>query len=208
MYKLKILAVVAASLVISGCVTLSMHPLYFDQDIIYEPALEGVWGNPDKTEVTWTFEKSGDNSYRLVYKEHGITKANNKNEKDKYSIVETENPEKDGVFKVHLMKFGKYYFIDLFPEEPKHINEVYKYIAIPTHLFIKISLEDDVLQLVYLDHNWLKDGLKNNSIQIKHEMQDDTIILTASTKELQEFILKYIDEAFEDIDKADHLRHL
>ena len=70
MRKLGLLVVIAVAALATGCWTLSINPLYFESDLILEPSLVGVWGDPtgDAGE-TWTFEAAEGMTYRLVTQE-------------------------------------------------------------------------------------------------------------------------------------------
>jgi hypothetical protein len=171
-----VLLIILLSLI--GCFVLSVHPLYFEENLIFEPDLIGTWGEDEDTKdlsELWIFKKSGDRSYRLIMREE-------------------ENGE--GVFEARLLKLGKHMFLDLFPEEPETGHEFYNMHIIPAHSFIRVSLEGHVLRLGFFDHDWLKKNLEQNKIKIKHERRDDSIVVTASTKELQNFVLEHIEEAF------------
>jgi hypothetical protein len=76
--------------------------------------------------------------------------------------------------------------------------------VIPAHSFIRISLEGHVLRLGFFDLEWLKKNIEENKVSIKHERRDDMIVLTASTKELQEFVLLHWEEAFKFEEEALH----
>ena len=161
-----------------GCFVLSVHPLYFEKDLVFEPDLVGTWGPKEHEkdlEELWIFKKSGDKSYRLIIK---------------------VKDEGEGMFEAHLLKLGKHLFLDLFPEEPETGSEFYNMHVIPAHSFIRVSLEGHVLRMGFFDLDWLEKNIEENKISIKHEKRDDMIVLTASTKELQEFILKHVEEAF------------
>jgi hypothetical protein len=137
----------------------------------------GTWGEKehekDLSEL-WIFKKSGEKSYQLIIKDQ----------------------EEEGLFEAHLLKLGDYLFLDLYPEEPEESSEFYKMHVIPAHSFILVSLEGHVLRLGFFDLDWLEENIEQNKITIKHERRDDTIVLTASTEELQEFVLKHVKEAF------------
>jgi uncharacterized protein with PIN domain len=68
--------------------------------------------------------------------------------------------------------------------------------VIPAHSFMRVSLEGHVLRLAFFDLDWLKKNIEQNKVTIKHERRDDTIVLTASTEELQKFVLEHVEEAF------------
>lgn len=162
----------------SGCLVLSVHPLYFDKDLIFETDLVGTWGEKqhekDLSEL-WIFKSSGENSYRLIIK---------------------EEEEGEGAFETHLLKLGKHLFLDLYPEEPEAGVEFYNMHLIPTHSFIRVSLEGHVMRLGFFDLEWLKNNIEQKKIKIKHERRDDVVVLTASTAELQKFVLEHVEEAF------------
>jgi hypothetical protein len=67
-----------------GCYTLSIDPLYFEEDLVFDPSLVGIWGDTESADGgTWTFLSRGGKSYQLVT---------------------TEDDESDGVFEAHLLR--------------------------------------------------------------------------------------------------------
>ena len=159
------------ALLLTGCVP-SLYPSYTDADLVFEPQLIGIWG-PDENDETWRFEKDTDKGYKLLLASLGKT----------------------GEFYVHLLKLGTYYFLDLYPVEPdmEDKNDFYKNHLVGIHSFMRISIEPAALKLSMLDYYWLNDLLKVDPALLKHEFIDDTILLTASTKELQAFVLKHAE---------------
>ena len=85
---------------LTGCFVLSVHPLYFEKDLVFESGLLGTWGEKthekDLSEL-WIFEKTGDKSYRLTIR---------------------DEEDGEGMFEAHLLKLGDHLFMDLYPEEP------------------------------------------------------------------------------------------
>ena len=164
---------------LTGCFVLSVHPLYFEKDLVFESGLLGTWGEKthekDLSEL-WIFEKTGDKSYRLTIR---------------------DEEDGEGMFEAHLLKLGDHLFMDLYPEEPETGSEFYNMHVIPAHSFMRVSLEGHVLRLGFFDLEWLEKNIEESKVSIKHERRDDTIVLTASTKELQQFVLKHFEEAFE-----------
>ena len=181
LWKTCVLCVFVVILIIgmTGCFVLSVHPLYFEKDLIFESGLVGTWGekeNEKDLSELWIFKESGDKSYKFIFR---------------------EEEEGDGIFEAHLLKLGDYLFLDLYPEEPETGSEFYNMHVIPAHSFIRISLEGHVLRLGFFDLEWLKKNIEEGKVSIKHERRDDTIVLTASTEELQKFVLKHVEEAFQ-----------
>jgi len=159
-----------------GCIVTSVHPLYFEENVVYDPALLGTWSEKGENEA-WLFKKGKDNTYQLF-------------------IFDEES---SGEFEARLVRLGDYLFLDIFPEEQQSGNVLYNLHMVQMHSFIKVSIEEDVLHLTPLDKEWFDTMMKQKKITIRHEKRDDLYVLTASTKELQEFVLKYADneEAFE-----------
>ncbi len=162
----------------TGCFVLSVHPLYFEKDVLFESDLVGTWGPKEKEKdlsELWIFKQSEEKSYRLTIR---------------------EEDEGEGLFEVHLLKLGDHLFLDLYPEEPETGSEFYNMHVIPAHSIIRVSLEGHVLRMGFFDLDWLKKSIEENKVSIKHERRDDMIVLTASTEELQKFVLKHLEEAF------------
>lgn len=79
MRTLKTIAVAATlaavSCLLGGCWTLSMNPLYTENDLVahdeFDPGLAGVWGDTaDPDAGTWQFIEAEDHSYRLIVRGH------------------------------------------------------------------------------------------------------------------------------------------
>ncbi|MBI4243284.1 MAG: hypothetical protein HY606_04260 [Planctomycetes bacterium] len=182
MQTAKILVIFGIMLLIAGCVP-SLHPLFTEKDLVFEPALLGTWGEEGSKE-TWTFQKSVDNTYDLIITE-------------KRTILGSEVIANK--FNAYLVKLDKLLFLDIYPKEPEIEGDFYKFHLIPAHTFSKVWIEDDVLHLGMLDHDWLKKMIDNKKVNISYERLGDEpspmIVLTASTKALQEFVLKYAEDA-------------
>lgn len=166
----KIFATFAIALLIASCVQ-SLHPLYTDKELVFEPRLVGTWKGEGGN--LWIFLKSGDKAYELIYTEKG-------------------SPAK---FSAHLVKLGKFLFLDLFPQSPELKNDLQQAHLLNVHTFSRLWLEDDTLRLAMLEQDWLKKMITQKKIQIKHERLGDGIVLTASTKDLQKLALNYANNS-------------
>ena len=164
------LLVVTVSLVIAGCIP-SLYPLYTDKDTTFDPAIVGSWVQDNK-DSTWHFAKKDNNAYRLIY---------------------TDKEGRPGEFEARLVKLDKQMFLDLFPDEPKlPENGYYKFHLLRVHTFLKLSLVDgSEMLLAGMNPGWLQEQLASDPDAVRHETVNDTIILTASPKELQAFVAKH-----------------
>ena len=171
MRTMKILLTFGIALLISGCLQPSLHPLFTEKDLVFDPALIGAWVGENEKE-TWILQKAGDHTYDLFY----------------------EGERDSAKFEAHLVRLGKFEFLDIYPEEPDIKNGFYKSHLILAHTFSRIWRDGDTLRTAMLNPDWLKDMIARKKLKIAHERLHDWIVLTASTKELQKFILKYAED--------------
>jgi hypothetical protein len=171
MKKIFKFAVLGFLLICAGCVP-SLNPLYTEADLIFDAALLGVWTDLEATE-SWAFTSSDDKEYKLVY---------------------TDESGKKGEFKARLLKIEGRSFLDLTPVKPALAeNDFYKANFLPTHTFILITQPAPNAQIAYLEPEWLKSFLAKNPAAIRHERLAGEILLTASTKDLQKFLLAHLN---------------
>ena len=160
----------------------SLSPLFTEKDLIADPALVGTW-SAEGSEETWTFEAREGKSYRLVIRGDGKTAA----------------------FEAHLLVLRGRRFLDLFPDrealEATDLGTFYQLTLVPAHLFLKVGELGPELELSLLETKWLDELLARHPRAIDHRRHSDGgIVLTASTRELQRFVLKHVDdsEAFDE----------
>ena len=169
----KRLALVGAGLLIilTGCVP-SLHPLYTDEDLVFDPGLIGEWSEQGESE-TWTFTKSGEKEYGLVY---------------------VDEKGKRGEFIVHLVNAEGRLFLDLFPEEPhfkEDVNDFYTGHLLGVHTFMRVTQIQPTLRMAPLNPDWIKKYLMDHPGDIRHEKVNDGILFTTQPKELQAFLIKH-----------------
>lgn len=176
----------------SGCVS-SLHPLYSSDTLVFRNEMLGTWVQSDG-EGQWIFKKEdplGDSYsyYTLNYTEKEVN----------------SHKESQSNYNVHLVKLNNYYFLDfellLSDEEQEKLLGNFFSPVLVTHKFAKIDIASGKLKLYLFDDDWLTDLFEKQKIRMKHEkMEDTSILLTASTAELQKFVTKYADDeqAFSD----------
>jgi len=170
MRSLKLTLALGLVVLLAGCVP-SLHPLYTEEDLVYDSALVGTWTGAEG-EDTWTFRKLGDTAYDLIYTEEGVPAR----------------------FEAHLVQVGEFLFLDTYPGEPDIKNDFYLIHIIPAHIFLRIEIEGDVLRYAMLDLDWLKKMITEKKVDILHEEMEGGILLTAPPKELQAFFAKYAED--------------
>ncbi len=175
MRSLKISFALGFTLLIAGCVVSSMYPLFTEKDLAFDPALVGTWAGQDEDD-TLLFQDAGAKAYNLIY------------------IVEGQKLK----FVAHLVQLGEFKFLDVYPKMSKDHDG---YHLIPAHTFWRVQSDGNILLAAWLDQDWIKERIAKKEVRIPHLLIEDRVILTASTEELQKFVLKYGDEAFSDFNK-------
>jgi hypothetical protein len=167
---------------IAGCVR-SLYPLFTEEDLVFKEELIGTWIEKDGKN-TWIFERSGEKEYILHHYEAEFEVS---------SGVKTQGDT--ATFLVQLGKLNKYYFLDIFPGKPatKVKNGLYNFHLIPVHTFSRVWFDKDTLQLSILNNDWLERMIEKNAFKIPHARSNDQLILTASTEELQQLVIKYAE---------------
>jgi hypothetical protein len=201
-----------------SCTIFSLNPLYNEEDLLEMPEVLGLWEAPGEEEVYVSFERLGDNKFIFRYMEGDrqtiIDLYSGKEERDLIAENLKVLREQTVSFEAGILKVGDHYFIDLYPyykyyEGDDHDEDYYLFRNfIPTHAFLKFEWENDELVLYMFSYDRLQELFDQNRIRIRHQQFDDYLVITASTDELQKFILKYADDekAFEDPDKFIKIR--
>jgi len=66
---------------------------------------------------------------------------------------------------------------------------------VSVHTFIKVDSFEPHLRMRLTDDEDMNKLLEENPGAVEHASIEDTLVLTASTKELQAFVLKYADDS-------------
>ena len=174
------------TVVLGGCVPVaSVHCLYTKENAVFDEKLMGTWvDNPNKPETIWIFtrhDEEPNNVYKLIF---------------------TDEEGKKGSFVVVMVKLKDKLFLDVYPDElpwemedPNQTDWPYNaFFLIPAHTFIKVDSIEPQLKLRITMDDKMEELLKEYPNAIEHILIEDRLVLTAKTKQLQEFILKYADD--------------
>ena len=171
---------------LGGCIpVMSLHPLYTEENLVFEEKLLGIW--VDDANGTWEFRRP------------------DKSEKA-YELVLSSPEGNRGSFVANLVKLENSLFLDVYPkqfpcelEDPNKTEWHYNaFFYMPAHTFIKIDSIEPQLRMRLTDDEKMGELLAEDPNVVKHEVVEDYdggIVLTASTKELQAFVLKYADDS-------------
>ncbi len=176
------------AVIVSSCLVKSLHPFYKEKDVVFKKELIGTW--VDQESGKWTISQA-----KIKKEGSGILGSSTVDSLLNYYTVTLT--DKDGVseFTTHLFKLNNQLFVDFFPEEIS-IMDLTSFHLVRTHSIAKIEVFGDSIKLKWFNEIWLANLFKNNKIRISHETisekdKDESYVLTASTDELQKFIIKY-----------------
>lgn len=214
MKRLIILSLLLLSL--TGCFLKSVNPLVTSESAIILDDLEAIWQSDDQR---WTFindpvslpemEVQGSNfSGTFSLEAGGGTIFSDK----KVYLVIVENieavPADTTLLIGYVGDFEGDYFLDLSLLDAGTDMESFRSVHLfPVHSFSRVSINNNELAIEFFRDTWIKEQIMDNRVRIKHErvkrgpVDDDiSILITAGTPELQQFVLKYKSDenAFED----------
>ena len=165
---------ITALLFLAGCVVTSIYPYYTEKDLIFDPALLGKWveiGAASQPAAYAQIEQSGKKGYWATI----------------FGADGTNSVE------LHLFRLKQQLFLDSCSTN-RSLDTV------PVHQVSKIMEIEPVLKTANLNYGWLVKLLEKNPKAIRHtvlhnpgEVRGGRIVLTADTKELQRFLLKYLN---------------
>lgn len=166
----KMLLLAGTVLWLTGCSPRSLQPLFTEQDLVFEPRLAGAWADREE-KVTWSVKRSGEKSYDALCTADG----------------------EPHWFKLHLVQLGAHLFLDLAPKDELALkNEFFAGHWVPTHTFFRVRIDGDRLQVAALEVDYLEPLVVSQKTRIG-QMLKDAVVLTGSTKELQDWLLKHAE---------------
>jgi hypothetical protein len=174
-----LLAIGGIIVMASACVP-SINPYYTEKEVVFDARLAGEWQTKDDTsdKETWKFEKSGENGY---------------------TVLVTDKDQKQGTLDARLFKLGDQRFLDLIPKDCKFAPNQADLVGMamfPGHLILRVPQIEPTLQLGGCDFDWLSKYLESHPEALSHHKEQDRLVLTASTRDLQAFITQHLAELF------------
>lgn len=169
-----------AVLAMTACIP-SVNPFYTADDVEFDPALVGEWTTTDSEDEPeqWKFERS-----------EPVT------DKNTYQLTITDKEGKQGRFRATLFRLKDHRFIDLIPVDCEYASDQADLVAFsmfPGHLLIHVAAIEPELEIAGCDFDWLEAHLESSPAVLPHHAEDDRILLTASTRQLQRFVLKHVE---------------
>jgi hypothetical protein len=217
----KLLALFAAVSCFIGCVPVdSLNPLYTDKDIVFDAALLGEWVGLDaKDDGNLKFNKEGDNAYQVImtdnnggeikrtfYSGHLLAVGNQRFldivpqnwEARRESYVLHLDPAKGGsTVRPSLLKLGEAAYMEFTGDKTKG-TDLHAQLR-PAHWFFKVQMDGKKLRLDWIDDDKLKTAVEQKNVQLGNAIlgagKTKSIVITATTKELQQFVVGHINDS-------------
>lgn len=205
----KIILLSVLTVTLSGCFLKSVHPLINNKNAVLIEGLDGVY---EKEDQRWTF--ASDNNPKLIadlireYPDENVS----------FDPGETDSLGING-YLIRLEPLDEpdskpEYFIGMIGEINGDLYLNLKLLELDygvnssfgnahqfnVNTFSKFRFSGEELAIQPFASSWIGDQIRNNRVRIKHEIVtsdfDDSseILITASTKELQQFVKKYGNE--------------
>ena len=187
-----ILAFTFLVIFLSGCLT-TLHPIFTEKDLAYDPKLIGTW----KTDST-----GGRAVITNLATESSVELPGNISSISQKGYLITYLQEDGSIserYIAFLARIGKHLYFDYYPankKEDRKIDDFFGIHFVKMHTPYRVEiLKDGSFELSQLKEGYVTTLIDEKKIRISHETDaDNNTIITASTKELQQYLLKYGDE--------------
>lgn len=189
-------------LAFQSCIVKSIQPFYTNDSVRFEPSLLGKFS--DNKSGTWeilSFKQAFERDSPDPKKYSQDDLAALEKYKETYVIKQTKN-DKEATFLVVPFKVENEIFLDFTPiaYDDSDSNPLALQHLLKTHSVAKLNKQKDgVIELQWLDEKPIEALLKNEQLKLKHERVgvDETLVLTASSQELYQFLVKFVKSNLE-----------
>ncbi len=178
MKKIKFIPL-ALLLLLAGCNLFSLRPFYTESDLYLDDNLLGDWIDQ---------KSAGQASNKITFVQSST------DDKMAYFFHTEEDQNASPTNMVcHLFKLGSYQYLDFFPLESSASNSDN---LIKVHSLMRIELAEDSLVLYEVNPKKVSELCKNkkNSLDFAELENEENILLTGSTKQMQHFFRKHENE--------------
>jgi hypothetical protein len=169
----------AGLLVLPGCWVYSVNPLYenkflakLDPDLTFDQTLVGSWWIADK-DCPWIV------TIAASQQTYDLTMA---------PSPQCKSEEKTSKYQGHLVKLDNHVFLDLAPGQDEVCDS-----CLALHQIFLAQIEKNSFALTPINYDWLKKSIEQKTLIIQ-TLPDRPEVLTASSKELKDFMRKYADD--------------
>ena len=176
---------------LSGCLS-TLYPIFKINDVVFEENLLGFWKCSGLDEKVRFMEFK-----RIPSERKSELSGEIKSICDKGYLLQRMDSSRQVIEEnfVFLAKIGGNYYLDFYPAEmlsQKKVDAIYRKHFIKVHKSYKYDFKNNShFEISRFDKEFLDKLISNNKINIRHEVLDGENIITASTEDLQKFIIQY-----------------
>jgi hypothetical protein len=213
----RLLAVFAVVAFVVGCVPVSsLNPLYTDKDLVFDAALLGEWVGTDSGDGGLKFNKDGDKAYQVImtdnnggeikrtfYSGHLLAIGDHRfldivpqtwEARQESYVLHLDQTKGAPKVAPRLLKLGELAYLEFSGDKAAELHARLR----PAHWFFKISTDGKKLRLDWIDDDKLRKAVEQRSVHIGSallgEGKNKDIVITTSTKELQQFVVEHITD--------------
>jgi hypothetical protein len=163
--------VIAAALASSGCLVLSLQPVYDGASVVFDEALVGTWVNAED-ETSATIERAEWRSYKVAYTDRFATRT----------------------FHGNLTKIGAATYLDLTEARGEDEGPF----LLPVHGVFRVNVAGDTLSAAPLDYGWFTRAIEQKALKRLSVAFDDrrNVVIASSTADLRRWLTQVPAEAF------------
>jgi hypothetical protein len=220
-----VLIALALTMFLSGCVPVdSLNPLYTGKDIIFDPALLGVWIGTDKDEdgeggleftqfnsnayVITMIDKRGEDrppeeivfhAYLVSIEGHRFLDAVLQTapvEPDSFALRINQSKRGPAV-EPRLLRLGLATYME-FTSVPQKSHGLVQANVRRAHWFLKVATQGKKLHLDWMDDDRVKEAVSKKGAHVGslrlHNGDRNDFVITAETRELQKFVVEHIND--------------
>ncbi len=172
----RVLTVAGLAIMLSGCLW-SVHPLYTDETVAFEPGLVGVWATADGEKLAIVEQGEG-KSYEVTYQQKDLSEG------------------ASGKYNAHLVRLGDSLFLDVYPDK-KAVDGLMEakpvWYLLPTHTFYRLQLNGNAVTVSLVDDELVREA---SEPPLAHQKvtDEDGFLLTASPAEMQAQLKKRAED--------------
>ena len=169
----------------------SLFPLYTIEDLVTDDRIVGTWDTGENG--LWVIE-------RLDYTPNNDFFSPNWSEPEKKKSYKLEVTEVSGgdtleaEFLMHMLVLDGQHYLNFYPADFELDHDFLSWHMVAVNNFSKVWITEDSISLGFFDPSNLEELIDENRVKISHIRHDNGILLTARTKELQKFVIKYGNE--------------
>jgi len=197
-------------LLLNSCIVKSLNPFYTKDKIEFDAKLVGQWSGKSGEWTIYSVEEEMKKEYKkkdsLNTGEIKLSAEDNAFLKryEKSYVIENSKKGKQATFIATPFRVNEYLFLNfsLIEYGNEDLNGLAAQHLLATHSVCLVEYEShDKIRLKWLDEKVVEKLIEANTLKIKHEktgLENDELLLTASSSELYRFLEKFMSSTIED----------